>query len=255
MDGTKKKKRPVKTIVRSIRILEFIKENDCVGLSEIAEELPLAKSTIHRHLGTLEDEEFILKQNGKYSISLEFLRYGDHARTRIKGYELIKSKVDFLAEETEERAQFTVEEFGHGIYLYRSVGKNAIRTDPGLGDRFPLHATAAGKITLAHLPDKKVEQILDTHGLQSYTANTITDHEVLFEMLERYLEQGYSTTDEEYYEGVRAIAVPIRVDDRLVGALSIAGPSHRMKGELLDKTIRDLLLGSANELELNIPQQ
>ena len=196
---------------------------------------------------------YAVKEGDEYRLGSRFLKLGEAAKERKDAFDLIEPKVEELAEETEERCQFIVEEHGRGVYLHRETGSRAVWTDSGLGRGIYLHATAAGKSVLATLPEERVERILDQWGLPRLTDDTITDRTALFEELDTIREQGFAVNKEESTEGLRAVGVPI-VDSsgRLIGALSVSGPSHRMKGEWFDREIPNLLLGTANELELNL---
>ncbi|WP_255197410.1 IclR family transcriptional regulator [Halorarius litoreus] len=245
--------RTVKTADTAFSILEKVLEADGATITQLAAELGMAKSTVHRHLQTLYEREYVVREGDTYHVSLRFLEFGEHARTRNKGYRLVKEKVEQLAEETEERVQFIVEEHGYGVYVYRATGSRGVQTDPGIGKRIPLHAIAAGKAILAYLPTEQVETILEKRGLPGITANTTTDREALFRNLETIRRDGFSVNNQENVEGLRAIGVPIKdKDGSVLGALSISGPTHRMKGEWFEDELPNLLLGTANELELNI---
>lgn len=252
MPARPRPKRPVETLLVAFEILEFIKDRDGATLTEIAEHVGAAKSTIHRHLETLEFGEYVVRDDGTFHPSLLFLNYGAHAQNRLTGYELAQKKVDDLAAETDERAQFIVEEHGLSVYVYKAIGEQAVRTEPQLGDRSHMHAVSAGKAILAHLPPERIDYIVEQRGLPAVTENTITDESALYEKLERIRERGYAVNNEESMSGLRAIGAPIVTRSGVVGALSISGPVHRMKGEWFEGTLPDLLLGTVNELELNI---
>lgn len=158
-----------------------------------------------------------------------------------------------LADKTDERVHFIAEEHDQGVYVHRKRGKHAVRTDAGVGKRLPLHATACGKVILAYLPETRVQQIIESEGLPALASNTITTSKELFEELERIRNRKIAFNRDEYVQGERAVAAPVRSDDgRIIGAFNVIGPTHRMKGDWFEKEIPDLLLGSANELELNI---
>ena len=70
--------------------------------------------------------------------------------------------------------------------------------------------------------------------------------------LETIRERGYSFNLQENLEGLNAVGVPVKGQNGVIGALSISGPSHRLKGDRLKSALPDLLMGEANELELNI---
>ncbi|MHB9287892.1 IclR family transcriptional regulator [Halobacteriales archaeon Cl-PHB] len=246
-------KRPVKTVETAFLLLEHLKEAEGDTLAGMTGEFDMAKSTIHRHLGTLQQLGYVVEENGVYHPSMQFLDFGEYTQTRKIGYAMAEQKVAELAEQTDERAQFLVEEHGVGVYVHRATGANAVMTDPGIGKWNHLHTISAGKAILAHLPEETVEEIIDTHGLPRKTANTITDREELLAQLATIREREYSINREEDIDGVNAVGVPVFQDnDEILGALSVSGPSHRMKGEWFEETLPDLLLGIANELELNI---
>lgn len=255
MNTPRRPKRPVETVEAAFELLEFIKESDGATLTEIARRFDLAKSTVHRHLETLQYLEYVVKEDGQFYPSLMFLDFGAYARNRICGYEMAKEKVDQLAVETDERVQFIVEENGLGVYVYKAIGEHAVYTDYQIGSRTLLHANSAGKSILASLPTDRVGQIVEHRGLPQATENTITDEGELFEELERIRERRYAVNDEESVIGLRAIGTPIIAADEVIGAVSVSGPVHRMKGNWFQSELPSLLLGTVNELELNITHE
>lgn len=246
-------KRSVKTVQTAFDILEFLKENDGETLAGLTDQFDLAKSSIHRHLTTLEQREYVVKEGGIYYPSFMFLDFGEYTRTRNNAYILMKEKVEVLAEETGERVQFIVEEHGYAVYVHRDFGDHAVQTDPGIGKRIPLHATAAGKAILAELPQQRVDEIIERRELTAVTEQTITDLDTLSTELDEIAERGYSINDQENLKGLRAIGVSIQnPNGSVVGALSVSGPTHRITDEWLHEDLPTLLLGTANEIELNI---
>lgn len=243
----------VQTAETMFGIVERVAALEGASLSELARDLDYAKSTIHRHLQTLEALEYVVERDGRYHAGLQFLELGVTARNGYRGFNLVREKVHEIAKETGERAQFFVEEHGKAVYLTRSVGDRAVRTDPGIGSRIPLNAASAGKAILAELPEDELSDMFEQMSFEPMTPYTITDPEELRAELETVRERGYSFNREESLRGTHAIGVSIcGPDDSVIGALSVTGPSHRLKGERLEEEMPDLLLGAANELELNI---
>lgn len=234
-------------------ITEFLRENDGATITEASNSLGYAKSTVLRHLTTLKALGYVVEEPDGYHLGLRFLTLGHHARHRRKGYELAKEKVEELAEKTGERAQFIVEETGQAVYLHRALGEQAVRTDPGIGHRISLHATAAGKAILATMPEDQRFEIIEHLDFEALTSNTIMNRDELLTKLERVRERGYSFNKQENLEGLRAVGVAVRGPEKgAIGALSISGPTHRMQNERFEEELPNLLLGTANELELNI---
>ncbi len=243
----------VQSVQTMLDVVEALRLLDGARVTELADELDVAKSTVHRHLDTLYRRGYVIREGDEYHVGLRFLRLSEHARVRRPEYELARAKVVELARETDERAQFIVEEHGEGVYVHLETGSRAVHTDSGVGRRIPLHATAAGKAVLAQFDDDHVRTVLDCHGMTAFTDHTITDRDRLFDELADIRERGYSVNDRENTRGIRAVGVPVvGPEGFVVGALSVSGPTHRMKGERLESTLPDLLLGTANELELNI---
>ncbi|WP_411965857.1 IclR family transcriptional regulator [Haloferax sp. YSMS24] len=245
--------RTVKSDETLLEIILALKRLEGAGVTEIANEVGVAKSTAHGHLKTLDQYGFVVNEHGRYDLGLRFLDLGETARHRKKEHQLIREKVEELAKRTDERAQFIVQEHGYGIYLYRSIGAHAVSTDSRIGKRISLHASSAGKAILAHLPEEEVVEILERRGLPPSTENTITDVDTLYEELEAVRERGYAFNMEESTTGLRAVGVPvIGSNGEVLGSLSVSGPTHRLKGEWFETEIPDMILGAANEVELNI---
>jgi DNA-binding IclR family transcriptional regulator len=245
--------RTVKSVDTLFSILEYLKENDGAGVTELSQELGLSKGAVHRYLRTLVENGYAVTEDGTYRLGLRFLDFGAHVRQRNRFNEYIEPKVEQLADQTGERAQYLVEEHGVGIYLFRESGENAVKTDARVGKVVNLHTTAAGKAILAHLPEEKVEEILDRHGLIERTERTISDPDDLRASLADIRERGYALNRDEHVMGLWAAGVAIRdKDNRVLGGLSVSGPTTRMRERIENEEIQQQLLGVANEIELNI---
>lgn len=105
---------------------------------------------------------------------------------------MAEEKVQKLAAETNERAQFIVEENSRRYYTHTENGEDAVLADARTGKRIYLHDSTAGKSILAQLPESRVRKIINSWGLPAYTEYTITDESELFEELEQIREQGYA---------------------------------------------------------------
>lgn len=241
------------SVERAFEILDYLRDTDTATVTEIAEAVNCAKSTAHRHLETLLEEEFVVRDGTEYALGLKLLEHGELARSRNSAYALAAEKVEAVAETTDERVQFIVEEHGRGVYVHRATGENAVDVNTHLGKRVPLHASAAGLSILSEFPPDRVDEILAERGLPALTDETITDPEALRSELADIRERGYSINDQGFVSGLRAVGVPITgANDEVIGGLSVAGPINRFRGERFREELPSLLLGVANELELKI---
>jgi DNA-binding IclR family transcriptional regulator len=237
----------------SFEILEALIELDGGGTTEIATHTGITKSTVYNHLQTLLRKNYIVKENGTYDVGLKFLRVGEYARSRHDIAQVGPDEVEKLADKTNEMANLVVEEHGQGVFLYRAKGTDAVHMDTHTGKRLPLHTTAFGKAILAHLPEEKIDDVIETHGLSKHTDRTITDREVLFEELDVVREQGYAFDREERLEGLRCVAAPIlNGEGRAIGAVSVSGPKDRLRDERFEDEFPRLVRASANVIEINM---
>jgi DNA-binding IclR family transcriptional regulator len=244
---------PIQSVGTMFELLMELQERESAGVTELADSLGVAKSTVHNHLATLQAYEYVVSTDDGYRIGVRFLDHGGHARSALPGHELIKGKIREVAEETGELVQYLVEEHGRGVFVFRETGAQAVRTKTRLGKRVYLHHVSAGKALLAHMSDERVNGIIDRHGLPPKTHQTITIREDLFEDLREIRERGYVFDEEEHIKGLYSIGVPIVLDDgEPIGAMSIAGPPHRIQNEEKKTEFVQLLRGIANEIELNL---
>ncbi|MFB6129452.1 MAG: IclR family transcriptional regulator [Salinigranum sp.] len=246
--------RTVKASHTAFGIVEALQELQGAGVSELAEHLGMANSTIYDHLATLESMEYVVKDEEKvYRLSLKHLTHGMHAMNYYTDViDETKPILQRMAERTDETVWFVVEEHGKTVYMYTTIGENPSTTPSRVGTRRPLHVTACGKAIMAHMPEERIAEILDRYELAERTENTVTDPSKLEEELAEIRECRYALNDEELIPGLRAVAVPIVVDDLVVGAVGVSGPTNRMRGSVFREEFPELMLGLANEVELRL---
>jgi len=245
-DGGKR----VSSVQRSFAVVEALRSNGPMRVEEVAGELDVATSTAGVHLKTLEDVGYVVKDDPGYRLSYRFLRDGVSVRERSNVYQVTRPEVEALAEETGEVANLGVEEEGKRVLLYQAEGTEAVYDNAPIGEYTHMHWTALGKAILANLPDPYVEKILEAPGLPDRQANTITDRDRLAEELGRIRDRGYAVEDEERRAGIRSVAVPIVVEDRVVGALSVSGPGERLDDDRIEAELVPALRNRVNVVEV-----
>lgn len=256
MSNTNSGRRTLQTVSVAARVITVLKENDGVGVTELANELGISKSTAHAHLTTLVENEFAVKRNGQYELALKLFTVGQYVRDRNPLYRHGKPQVDQLASETSQYVHIVTEENGRGVNLYQVKGDTSVdgeyqTTKPQQRDY--LHYTASGKAILAHLPEERRHEIIETHGLPKRTENTITSHDALLEELQEIRERGYACNDEEEIRGFRAVGTPVQASDgEVLGSVSVSGPTSFMQGERFRETVPERVVSSANVIEVNL---
>jgi len=243
----------VKSVGKAFEIVRTIQDLDGATLTELTREMGIPQSTAHNYLTSLESAEYIVSDDGTYHVGIRFLEHGAYARNRMRIYETARPEVDKLATETGELANLLVEEHGRGSYLHRARGEDAVQVEAHVGTRVSLHSTALGKAILANLPDDRRDEILDRHGLPAQTPQTVTDRAELLDQLAEIRERGYAYDDEERLSGLRCVAAAVQSNsDRVLGAVSVAGPTNRLRGDRYHEELPRQLLEAVNVIELNV---
>lgn len=245
-------KPPIKSARTLFSIVEALQELDGATLTELASHLDMATSTIHNHLSTLENLEYVINQDGEYQIGLRFFEHGVWAKRNYGVADVAQNSLEHLAEQVGEMVWLLVEEHGRAVCVEKAAGEHAVQTYAQLGKRIHIHAAAGGKALLAFLPQERIDEIIEQNGLPAQTGATITDPDDLKQELERIRQRGYAINDGETIDGIRAIAAPVRPNGELVASISVAGPRFRMTGEYFSEELPELVLGVANEVELKL---
>lgn len=242
---------PITTTKKSFDIIEYLVKNECSGVSEISRELNIPKSTVYEHLSTLKKLEFVVQSDTGYRASTKFLQFGERIRSSMELFRGAKPELHDLADTTGEHACVVIEEHGRGVILYTAEGKGPGQLVTTPGTRTQLHTNASGKAILAHLPQDRAEEILDTYSLRQMTENTITDREQLYNELETVRERGYATNHEERLKGMKAVAAPVLDrQDNVLAAIAAYGPARRIDDTRLENDLSDHVLETANVVEV-----
>lgn len=254
--GDRDSSRQIKSVLQACEIIDAIRETSSATLQELSDEIDLSPGTLHTYLSTLDDCGYLTKEDGTYELGFRFITMGEHVRNNTDLYMAGQEEVDKLADKTGEYVHLVVENDGREVAIYERRGQHAVGKDYHSKLRESpqhLHDSAAGKAILSRLPDERVDEIIDAEGLERQTQNTITDRRRLREVLETVRERGYAINDEEEIRGLRAVGVPI-VDTggSVVGAVSVTGPTSRLKDEQFEREIPELVTEAANLIEVNL---
>jgi DNA-binding IclR family transcriptional regulator len=245
--------RRIKAVQTSFRIVERLIECEEAGVTELANQLNLSKGTVHTHLSSLEDEGYVVKQKGRYRLSLRYLRIGDRIRDSFDIYKHGRKTANRLAEECGELVYLAVRQGTLVCFLYAVRGSDtAIQTATQLGRTRYLHTTAAGKSIMAHMSEATVEEILGAHGLPQKTDFTITDRRALFEELEEIRSQGYAVNAQEQHLGATTVASSVlQPGGGAIGTISISGPVAKFDVEYTGE-MAGRVKEAANKIEIII---
>jgi len=246
----------IQAVDHALDLLEqFQGDIDELGVTELSKRLKLHKNNVFRLLATLESRNYI-EQNRvteNYRLGLKTLELG---QTFIKQMGLLRQSrpvLEALVKECNETTYVAILKDSHIVYLDVVETDLTVRVVPRVGSRLPAYCTAAGKIQLAFMTDEELDNYLPAKELKRYTANTITDRDEFKTHLARIVEQGYAIDNEEMDVGVCCVAAPIRdYTRRIIGAVSISGPSMRFSKERMQQELIPLVQRAGEDISTKL---
>ena len=243
-------------IPTNLRLLCLLEESARAGVplppSAFVEALGLPKPTVHRLLATAEEEGFLQRDVDGRSFGpgrrLRILSGNTLSSQRVRTERLMIMKT--LAEEVGETCNLAAPGRYGMVYLDRVETHWPLRIQMPVGTQVPFYCTASGKMYLSSLRSDRLERLLTSLPLEKRTERTITDPKRLSRELAAIRARGFSTDNEEFMDGMTAIAVAVRdTENRLLTTLSIHSPIQRYGIETLIEKL-PLLQTAASKLEV-----
>jgi DNA-binding IclR family transcriptional regulator len=238
----------VQSVDRALTILEVLARVGEAGVTEVAAELGVHKSTAFRLVATLEQHRLVeqTEDRGKYRLGVGVLRLAGATTARLDLVQEARPLCRRLAATTGETVNIAVLSESSALYLDQVAGSSALQPHNWVGQHIPLHATSNGKVLLSGLDRPALDALVGR--LASYTDLTITSKGRLREELEAVRTQGYAVAVDELEVGLTAAAAPIRnAHGDVVASMSVSGPTFRLPEQRLGEVV-DLLVEAALEV-------
>ena len=239
---------------RVISILNYISRQGKAGLVECASAIDIPVGTIYPILQTLSDVGYLNydSQTRQYSIGLDFFLAGSRYAAIDNGYSsmsrILSDAAGRCGGETVHLARL---DGGNVLYLMKIESTCSVRTYSSVGISLPAYGTALGKALLSDLDERQVMELYPD-GLKPITENTITSFDVLFSQLDDVRRCGFAYEREESNYDVACVAMPLRVNGRVMAAISVAMPVFRYS-VAKKNTIENELAGIRDSIEAILP--
>jgi DNA-binding IclR family transcriptional regulator len=236
----------VQSVDRALAILELLTRWPEMGVTEIAAELGVHKSTAFRLVTTLEQHRLVEQagERGKYHLGFGIVRLAGATTARLDLAREARQVCRRLADTFNETVNVAVRDGDAAVNVSQEQGGATVSIQNWIGQRTPLHATSSGKVLLAWLDSGELAPLL-ADGLKQYTPRTVTDPGQLRAELGLVRQRGWAATAEELETGLNAVAAPVRgADGTVVAALSVSGPSYRLGPGTFDEVARALCAGA-----------
>lgn len=239
----------VQSVDRAITVLEILAKRGVAGVTEIALELGVHKSTASRLVAVLEARGLVeqLAGRGKYRLGFGIVRLAGALTVQRDLAHESRKACEALAADVGETVNVAILDGSRVINVSEVRGPAAIAMHNWVGQSTPPHATSSGKVLLAFAGPADLRDLLGS-TLQRYTDNTVIDVEVLERELDKVRAQGWAATEQEYEVGLNAVAAPVRDhEDAVVAAVSVSGPSYRLTSDALP-AVAERVVAAAREL-------
>lgn len=242
---------------RAFAVIELLSDHpDGLSVSAIAAHVDMPTSGTHRLLNQLMALGYVRqdKSLGDYALSIKMAAFGLGFLGRSGITEITQPIIDHLARQSGELVRLSVIDGDNLIWVGVAQGATGgLRYDPGREQGVVAHlaSSSSGLAWLSTMSDADALMRVANQGFALATSgpNAPTDATALLDRLAQTRKRGFSLTVDTFMPGMSAMAAPVRrgTDDRVIGAVSIAGPSVRFT-EARMLALGDALRAAAREL-------
>lgn len=221
------------TIERAIDILEVFKDsNEALGITELSRRVKLNKSTTYRIVQALRTRGYVNQDDhtNRYYLGHKILKLASSFLNQNKIRGIARKYLEELSRKTLQTIELAILEGDRVVYIDQVEGTDIFQLRLQIGNRGPLHCTAAGKSILAFLKEDELEKILENLNLTRFSDKTITSMKHLRKELKSIRRNGFAFCDREYDKYLKAIGAPIiGLGSKVIGAVVLVAPSNRIK--------------------------
>ena len=215
---------------RVVRVFDLLGENpDGLGVSDIARELQVHRSTASRLLGTLAASGMAERDpvSRHYRLGARIVGLAAAAVARLPVVSQARPELERLSTITSETVNLAILDRFHVVYVDQVAPAQTVVMASWVGRRSPVHASSSGKVLMAW-GDPRAREALLRRRLEQITDRTVTDPARMRAVLEDVRSRGYATSSGELEDGLVTIAAPVLVEGRAVAAVSTSGPGYRL---------------------------
>jgi len=214
------------TVKKAFQILDLVARRDKrLTISDLSRELGISKSTVHGIIQALEEAGAVVRDQKTrcYSLGMAFFELAQAVYARIDLKSVARPVMEELMRETRESVFLGIR-FNDRVSIIDIVESTQdLKITAPVGARLPLLIGALGKVFMASLTDREAAQLVRDTGLRRDTEKSIIDPDKYLEEVRAARRSGFALDDEEYIQGVRAVAAPIPIVGRPVSAIWIVG--------------------------------
>lgn len=247
----------VQSLERGLAVIRaFDAAHPELTLSEVATATGVTRATARRFLLTLAELGYVRSDGRFFSLTARVLELGYAYLSSLTLPEVAEPHLESLAAEVNESSSVSVLDQQDVVYVARVPISRIMTVAISVGTRFPAYATSMGRVLLAGLPPKELEDYLANVQLERLTPRTVSSVAVLRVELGRVAAQGWALVNQELEEGLRAVAAPIRDRaGRTVAAVNVSAQASRTSLESMRRDLLPPLLKAAARIEADLSRR
>ena len=244
----------VQSLERGLAVIRaFDAQRPELTLSEVARHCDLTRAAARRFLLTLADLGYVRTDGRLFRLTPRVLDLGYAYLSSLSLPEVAAPHLERLVEEVHESSSMSVLDGDDIVYVARVPMARIMTVAINVGTRFPAYATSMGRVLLAGLPEKALEEYLGRVTLRRLAARTTTSVDALRAELTRVRAQGYAIVDQELEGGLRAVAAPVRDKaGTTVAAINVSSHASRSSMEKIRRELVPKLRAAAARIEADL---
>jgi len=244
----------VGSLARGLSVLRaFNADFPEMTLTEVAGRTKLTRAGARRFLLTLVELGYVRKNHRLFRLTPKVLELGYAFMASMPISERSQPYLKQVTEQTGESSSLAVLDNADVVYMARSSARRILMPGIQVGTRLPASYTSLGRALLAFKEEQDREQFLSTVVLEPRTRFSVTSKSALRKELVKIREQGYALVDQEFEEGLRALAVPVRdPSNHVVAAINISTNAATVSIETMVKKFLPVLKKTAAEIQATL---
>ncbi|HUZ74665.1 MAG TPA: IclR family transcriptional regulator [Stellaceae bacterium] len=235
---------------RGLNILRlFRRDRAAIAPPEMARELGIPRSTVHRIVATLEAMGFLRRVEGgggAYAPGSAVLTIGFEYLGSLDIVQLSNPVLARLRDETNCSTHLAVRNGAEMVYLSRYASRGGVSSNVNIGSTLPAHATVIGRVVLADLAEAELAALYRGTRLERYTEHTPTTLAALMTLLAEDRQRGYAVSTSFYERGVTSVAAPVRDQSgKAVASINAVAVDIALDDQFLRGGLKDRVLAAA----------
>jgi IclR family KDG regulon transcriptional repressor len=222
------------SVKKAFQILDLVARRDkSLTISDLSRELGISKSTVHGIAQVLEGMGAVVRDDKtrRYSLGITLFELARTVYARIDLKDIARPIMEGLMRSTRQTVFLGIRSGDHVSIIDIVESTQDLKITAHIGARLPLLVGATGKVFIASMEEREAAELIRAVKLRQDTEKSITDPDQYLEEVRRARACGYALDDEEYMQGVRAVAASIHVPGRQMSAIWVVGFSQSMRIE------------------------